>query len=91
MKTLRIDLPTLVGIAATRGLLGVGVGLLLSPTIPVERRRAVGWTLFGIGVASTVPLAALVFRRQREVVTEVDDELDGAEPGLFTPGSLSRD
>ena len=63
MKTQEIALPVLAGIAATRGMLGVGVGLLLSGRIPRRRRRRLGWALVGLGAASTVPLAAIVFRQ----------------------------
>jgi hypothetical protein len=61
MKTKTIALPTLAAIAATRGILGIGIGLLLSPRIVPSQRRALGWTLLGIGLASTIPLAAIVF------------------------------
>lgn len=65
MKTRTINTPTLAAIAATRGILGVGLGLLIAPKMSRELRQAVGWTLLGIGVASTIPLATLVFRRPR--------------------------
>ena len=63
MRTREVALPVLGAIAATRGMLGVGAGLLLSGRIPRRRRRRLGWALLGIGAASTVPLAAAVFRR----------------------------
>jgi hypothetical protein len=63
IKTKKVALPTLAAIAATRGMMGLGAGLLLSERVPRRKRGRVGWTLFGIGAASTVPLAAMVFRR----------------------------
>jgi hypothetical protein len=51
----------LVSVAATRGLLGVGVGLLLASRIDRKRRRAIGLALVGLGIASTLPIAASVF------------------------------
>ena len=63
MKYVKVAPPTLAAIAATRGMLGVGVGLLLSKRLPRRRRDKVGWTLLGIGAASTIPLAIRVFRR----------------------------
>ena len=62
MKTRRVKLPVLGAIAATRGMIGLGAGLLLSSRMG-ERRRTVGWTLLGIGAVSTIPLAMAVLRR----------------------------
>jgi hypothetical protein len=59
-----VTTPILAAIAATRAMLGAGVGLLASRRIPQRRSRVLGWTLLGIGLASTVPLAATVFRRR---------------------------
>ena len=62
MKTLTLDLPTFGFVVATRAMLGVGIGLLLSDRLPAERRRAVGLTLITIGVVTTVPAIAAVLR-----------------------------
>ena len=70
MRTTTIPLPMLGAIAATRVILGVGAGLLLSSAIPYHRRRQVGFTLLGIGLATTVPLAMRVIggaRRERQL------------------------
>jgi hypothetical protein len=50
-----------VMIAATRGILGVGLGLLISGRLKDKTRRGVGWTLFVLGAASTIPIAIHVF------------------------------
>jgi hypothetical protein len=63
-KKRTLTMPLLGAIAATRGMLGTGLGLLLSKRVAERKRRAVGWTLLAIGVASTVPLAAAVLRRR---------------------------
>jgi hypothetical protein len=63
-KKRTLTMPLLGAIAATRGMLGTGLGLLLSKRIAERKRRTVGWTLLAIGVASTVPLAAAVLRRR---------------------------
>jgi len=63
MQDRRIKLPELALVAGTRGVLGVGLGLLISERLRPRRRRTVGWTLFLIGVASTIPLAARLFWR----------------------------
>jgi len=56
--------PILGAIAATRGVLGFGAGLLASRRIARKRSRVLGWTLLGVGLASTIPLAAMVLRRR---------------------------
>jgi sorbitol-specific phosphotransferase system component IIBC len=58
MRETRLTLPELALVAATRGLLGFGLGLLLADRLPPDQRRAVGWTLVAIGVLTTFPLAA---------------------------------
>lgn len=63
MKERRISLPELGLIAATRGALGFGLGLLLADRWTQPQRRAIGWTLFMVGLVSTVPLAAEVLDR----------------------------
>jgi hypothetical protein len=34
--------------------------------LPLKARMAVGWTLLGIGAASTVPIALSIFRHGNE-------------------------
>jgi len=65
MKRTEISFPELGLIAATRGLLGAGVGFLLADFLSGQRRKAVGWTLFGVGALSTIPLAMLVLGRRQ--------------------------
>jgi hypothetical protein len=60
MKKVTLPAPGLGAIAATRGLLGLGAGLLLSQRIPRRRRQAVGWALVGLGAVSTIPLAMML-------------------------------
>ena len=55
-----VTVPELFMIAGTRVALGVGAGLLLADRLSKEQRQAVGWTLFGVGVISTIPLASEV-------------------------------
>jgi hypothetical protein len=54
MKT-EISLPDLGLIAMTRGLLGVGIGLLAAGKLN-GARKPVGLALIAVGLASTVPL-----------------------------------
>jgi len=65
MRKTTIALPLLALIAATRGMLGAGAGLLIGERLDGATRRALGWALVAIGVASTVPLAWIVLRGRR--------------------------
>jgi hypothetical protein len=56
-----LSLSEIALIAATRGALGFGAGLLLADTFRKEWRKAIGWSLFLTGVASTIPIAMHVF------------------------------
>lgn len=57
MRELQLNLPELAIVAGTRAILGAGLGLLLADRLPDGQRKAVGWTLFLMGVVITVPLA----------------------------------
>ena len=61
MFTTEIQIPELALLAGTRAILGAGIGLLLSDRLDEEQRRSVGWALVAIGVATTVPIAAVLF------------------------------
>ena len=61
MKTSELTLPEVALIAGTRGMLGAGIGLLLSSKLSKDQRRAVGWTLVAVGAITTIPLAMNVF------------------------------
>ncbi len=63
MRSRSLPLPLIGAIAATRALLGAGIGLLASPRLPRRRRRIVGLALVGIGIATTPPIALKVFGR----------------------------
>ena len=64
MKTIDLSFPELATVAATRGLAGVGIGLLVADRLEPENRRAVGWTLLAIGALSTIPIAITLFGRR---------------------------
>ena len=66
MKKLEVVVPELAFIAATRGLAGVGIGLLVADQLRPETRRAAGWALIGLGVLTTIPIAASVLGRMRD-------------------------
>jgi hypothetical protein len=75
MKETKLTLPEIGLIAGTRGMLGAGGALLLGDRLNADTRRAVGWTLFLIGVLSTIPLAVTVFGKSRPAPSE-------GEPGM---------
>ena len=67
MITTELRLPELGLIAATRGMLGAGIGLLLAHKLSDDRRKGVGWTLVAIGALTTIPLVSIAFDRRRRV------------------------
>jgi hypothetical protein len=63
-----VTVPELALIAATRGVIGFGAGLLLAGNFERHRRRVLGWTLFLSGLASTIPIAMHVFGKKQASV-----------------------
>jgi hypothetical protein len=85
MKDITLDLPTFGFIVGTRAVLGVGIGLLVSERLSVQRRRAIGATLIAVGAATTIPAAMSVIRslrgsKQRKMSSSInrDEHLIGA-------------
>jgi hypothetical protein len=66
MKKFELNVPTFGFAVATRAILGTGIGLLLSDRISPKRRRAIGFTLLGIGAASTVPVVRALIKGRKE-------------------------
>ena len=66
MKKLVLDIPTFGFVVATRAMLGVGLGLLLSQRMTRRRRRETGMALAGIGAAATIPALIAVLRASRQ-------------------------
>lgn len=63
MKKVELSLPQLLFVAATRGALGVGIGLLVADRFRRAKRRRIGATLLTLGALTTIPAAYLVFGR----------------------------
>jgi hypothetical protein len=59
-----VTVPEIALIAATRGAIGFGAGLLLASKFKRERRKWLGWTLFLSGLASTIPIAMHLFGKK---------------------------
>jgi hypothetical protein len=64
MKHVELPLPELFGIAATRGILGAGIALLLGDRLTRRHRRTLGIVLTAIGILSTAPFAYDVLHRR---------------------------
>jgi len=56
MKERKLKLSDVALIATTRGMLGAGIGLLLSGKLNKDQRRAAGWALVAVGAVTTVPI-----------------------------------
>lgn len=63
-KPKSVTVPEIALIAVTRGAIGFGVGLLLAEKFTRQQRKALGWTLFLSGLASTIPIALHVFGKK---------------------------
>jgi len=70
---MRLTFPELGIIAVTRGMLGIGIGLLLADRCEQAPRRAVGWTLFIIGALSTIPLVIDVLGKSEKSTILVNE------------------
>jgi hypothetical protein len=88
MRELRMTLPELALIGATRAALGAGLALLLADRLPRDRRVAMGWTLAAIGALSTIPLAFEVFGRDRLAGDESSSHNAEAGPLYTAHGAL---
>jgi hypothetical protein len=58
MKERGLTIPQIGLIASTRAALGAGIGLLVSNRLNKDQRKAAGWALFVMGVATTIPIVA---------------------------------
>jgi sorbitol-specific phosphotransferase system component IIBC len=70
MRTLDLSIPELAFIAATRGMAGVGIGLLLADHVRPEARKPMALMLLAIGALTTLPIAATVVGRTRPRLIE---------------------
>ena len=67
MKHVELPLLELVGIAATRGMLGAGIALLFGEHLIRHERRSLGLLLVAVGVVTTVPFAYDLLIRRPEI------------------------
>ena len=73
MRESTLTLPEIFLIGGTRAALGAGLALLLAEQLDRKERRAVGWTLFLVGVATTIPLAIEVLSKKPKKELPVDE------------------
>lgn len=66
MKETRLSMPELALIAGTRAALGAGAALILGDKLTKEQKKAVGWTLFLVGVVTTLPILANVIGKRAQ-------------------------
>ena len=67
MRTTTLTFPELILIAATRGLLGAGIALLIAKRLTEEQRETAGTILTAIGLLTTVPLALEAFGKSERL------------------------
>lgn len=72
-----VTFPLFALFGITRGMAGIGIGLLLAGRLHKTRRLQLGKLLLAVGAASTLPLAFTIFRRSRR----------GASAGVMEPQS----
>jgi len=65
MKRTELALPEIGAIAATRAMLGAGLGLLLAGRLSKQHRKLIAGSLIAIGVVTTIPLALDVLSRRQ--------------------------
>lgn len=66
----KLSIPEIAIIAVTRGAIGFGAGLLLADRFKLQTRKALGWSLFLSGVASTLPIALHVFGKKEPAINQ---------------------
>jgi hypothetical protein len=65
MRTINATVPELFFVAATRGLAGIGLGLLVSKYFYPDERKRLGLTLLAFGAVTTLPIAARILSQPK--------------------------
>lgn len=63
MKEKNLTLPEIALIAGTRGIAGLGLGLLVGDRLRRDQRISAGWALLIAGTLLSIPLAVTVLRK----------------------------
>jgi len=69
MRKSVLTIPEIALIGFTRVALGAGLALLLGEKLDRKERRAVGWSLFLVGVLTTAPLVLDVLDKKPSEVS----------------------
>ncbi len=86
MKRKSLSIPEIGLIAGTRALMGAGIGLLVSGLLKDNQRRAVGWTLLGVGALTTIPIAVQLMSSEPHD-TEEHEPLKTFDEKRFAPAA----
>jgi hypothetical protein len=78
MKTYAVTIPEIAIVAATRGVAGAGIGLLVAGFLRADTRRTLGWTLLTIGALSTIPIAMALFGKRESTKALSGADTEGA-------------
>ena len=87
MKTYAVTVAEIAIVAATRGIAGAGVGLLVADFLRPNARRTLGWTLLTLGALSTIPIAMALFGK-REIKEETKALTDDNTEGVWHAESV---
>ena len=79
MERKSLSVPELAIIGGTRAMVGAGAALLLAEYLSRDQRRAVGWTLLGIGAISSIPIAFQLFGSSATRDHRVEEFVDRAK------------
>lgn len=74
-----LSIPEIALIGGTRAALGAGLALFLSDRLTRDQRQAIGWTLFGVGAITTVPILIQLAKSQSEPEEHPDRHTRHAE------------
>jgi hypothetical protein len=75
-----LSIPEIAIIAGTRAALGAGVALLLADRLNNDQRRAVGWTLAGVGAVSTLPIVVQLLSSRHDTSRESSETVSLTAP-----------
>lgn len=72
MKERKLTTADLILLVGTRVALGVGIGLLLSPRLNRDQRKAAGLVLALIGGLSSIPLAMILLGKKDSSIPQIE-------------------